>query len=176
MKKIQLPVFIILAAAMVTSCSREIMNHATGQSTAGNEEMKVMSNWFTLPLHADNKNGVTCLEGILKVKYPEGVDMSRYVKLVYMIKSADGRATLKLPANVSVPEITPDGLYCFRYTLDDRGFVLTIKNPDPSAFIPEAVSRFQQYSFRYILVPASMYSSHKINWENYQEALQLLSH
>jgi hypothetical protein len=176
MKKIQLLVFSILAAAMFTSCSREIMNHATGQSTPGNDEMKVMSNWFRLPLHEGNKNGETSLEGILKVKYPEGVDMNRYIKLVYMIKASDSRATLKLPANVSVPEITPDGLYCFRYTLDDRGFVLTIKNPDPSAFIPEAVSRFQQYRFRYILVPASMYSSHKINWENYQEALQVMSH
>lgn len=138
-------------------------------------EQTIISSWFPLQLSLTSDRNELLLKGIgyfdRKVEY----DKALHVELAYVMIPGQHVSTYKrLPMKLFIKTDATAGFYAFQFGFEPSGFNLTIKNIDSvnGALNPDMFNDFQ---YRYIILPLSKYSDLSIDWENYYDVAQALN-
>jgi len=136
----------------------------------------IISNWFSLQLKLVNTPAETYLKGSQLVEDFTNNERDNFVALVYVwIPGDQFPAVRSLPAKLEPLTQSPDAAFCFRYVIDQGVFKLTVKNPDPSLMNSELCKTLEEFRYRCILVPRTVYQTINIDWSNYEAAALALN-
>ena len=138
-------------------------------------ERTIISSWFNLSLFPISDRTEFYLEGSEYFNKTMDYDRDYHVELAYVMIPGDGAPIYKrLPMNLTVLADCKTEEFSFRFTMDHMGFSLNVRNLDPTSItIDPHIS--QDFFYRYIVIPRSLFNSLAIDWNNYDEVVQALN-
>lgn len=138
-------------------------------------ERTIISSWFNLSLFPISDRTEFYLEGSEYFNKTVDYDKDYHVELAYVMIPGNGTPVYKrLPMNLTVLADCKAEEFSFRFAIDHIGFSVNLRNLDPTAItIDPHIS--QDFFYRYIVIPRSLFNSLAINWENYEEVAQALN-
>lgn len=138
-------------------------------------ERTIISSWFNLSLFPISDRTEFYLEGTEYFNKSVDYDKDYHIELAYIMISGNGVPVYKrLPMNLTVLGDCKAEEFNFRFAIDHVGFSLNVRNLDPTVItIDPHIS--QDFFYRYIVIPRSLFNSLTINWDNYDEVAQALS-
>jgi hypothetical protein len=138
-------------------------------------ERTIISSWFNVSLFPISDRTEFYLEGSEYFNKTVDYDKDYHVELAYVMIPGNGTPVYKrLPMNLTVLADCKAEEFSFRFAIDHIGFSVNLRNLDPTAItIDPHIS--QDFFYRYIVIPRSLFNSLAINWENYEEVAQALN-
>jgi hypothetical protein len=138
-------------------------------------ERTIISSWFNLSLFPISDRTEFYLEGTEYFNKSVDYDKDYHVELAYIMIPGDRAPVYKrLPMNFTVLADCKTEEFSFRFAIDHIGFSLNVRNLDPTVItIDPHIS--QDFFYRYIVIPRSLFNSLAINWDNYDEVAQALN-
>jgi hypothetical protein len=180
MKKLTILSAIVLFTAAWVSCSKENVNRPPS-STVNNpvvdpvQSVTIISDWVDLELNLVNDRGIMILQGRDEFNTRVEYDKNTHVELAYaFIPGQRNPEYRRLPMKYVPAGAGPDEYASFAYNIDDLGFLLTIRNNGSVTTLPDA-SAFQDFEYRYIVLPKTKYESLNVNWDDYNQVAIVLN-
>ena len=137
-------------------------------------EQTIISSWFNLELFPISDRTEFYLEGTEYFNKTVDYDKDYNIELAYIMISGNRVPVYKrLPMNLTVLGDCKTEEFSFRFAIDHIGFSLNVRNLDPTVItIDPHIS--QNFFYRYIVIPRSLFNSLTINWDNYDEVERAL--
>ena len=150
-------------------------NSVNKTSSTAVTERTMISSWFNLSLFPISDRTEFYLEGTEYFKKTVDYDKDSYVELAYVMIQGGGAPDYKrLPMNLTVLGDCKAEEFSFRFSIDHIGFSVNVRNLNPTVLtIDSQVS--QDFFYRYIVIPRSLFNSLAIDWDNYDEVAQALN-
>ena len=150
-------------------------NSVNKTSSTAVTERTMISSWFNLSLFPISDRTEFYLEGTEYFKKTVDYDKDSYVELAYVMIPGNGTPVYKrLPMNLTVLADCKTEEFSFRFAIDHIGFSVDVRNLNPTVItIDPQVS--QDFFYRYIVIPRSLFNSLAIDWDNYDEVAQALN-
>ena len=137
-------------------------------------ERTIISSWFNLSLFPISDRTEFYLEGSEYFNKTADYDKDYHVELAYVMLPGEGAPIYKrLPMNLTVLADCKAEEFSFRFAIDHIGFSLIVRNLDPTVITIDP-SLCQDFFYRYIVIPRSLFNSLAIDWDNYDEVEQAL--
>ncbi len=180
MKKITI-LSVISLAVFATSCQKEGVRQPGSNVASGNptvatiSKQTIISSWFILHLSLVSNRTETYLMGKEPFGQHVDYDKTQHVELAYVMMPG-GRVPVytRLPMKLKADNGLQTEIFDVQFSLDHTGFILTVKNTGPGSIAADAVI-FQDFRYRYIVIPKETYDSFQIDWDNYNEVAQALN-
>jgi hypothetical protein len=180
MKKITILSAISLAV-FATSCQKEGVRQPGSNVAAGNptvatiSKQTIISSWFILSLSLASDRNEIYLTGTEPFGRYVDYDKTQHVELAYVMMPGERFPVVKrLPMKLKADNGSQTAIFDVQFSLDNTGFILTVKNTDPGSIAADA-TLFQDFRYRYIVIPKETYDSFQIDWDNYNEVTQALN-
>ena len=150
-------------------------NNVSRISSPAVHERTIISSWFNLSLFPISDRTKFYLEGTEYFKKSVNYDKDYHVELAYVMIPGNGTPVYKrMPMNLTVLADCKTEEFSFRFAIDHIGFSVDVRNLDPTVIaIDPQVS--QDFFYRYIVIPRSLFNSLAIDWDNYNEVAQALN-
>ncbi|HET6766058.1 MAG TPA: hypothetical protein VFH08_01620 [Chitinophagaceae bacterium] len=162
----------VLALAIMPGCvtvfsnGNNDVNHALSPTGTG---QTIISSWFSMPLFPISDRTEFYLEGTKYFNKPVVYDKDYHVELAYAMIGGEGLPVYKfLPMNLDFVTDKKTEEFSFRFAIDHLGFSLSVRSLDP-AVITIDPRIYQDFFYRYIVIPRSLFNSLSIDWDNYDE-------
>ena len=168
----------VLALAITPGCVTVLNNGSNGVnhtlSHTGTEQT-IISSWFNMSLFPISDRTEFYLEGTAYFNKTVDYDKEYHVELAYvMIANEEGPIYKRVPMNLSLVTAGKTEEFSFRFAIDHMGFSLNVKNLDPAVnTIDPRIC--QDFFYRYIVIPWSLFNSLAIDWNNYDEVATALN-
>jgi hypothetical protein len=172
MKKLTILSAIILFSAVWVACSKGDVNRPPA-ATVNNpvvdpvQPVTIISNWFELELSLGNVRGIPMLQGREAFDNHVEYDKNTHVELAFASLPDQRIPTYRrLPMKYFMPGVGQDEFASFTYGIDNLGFLLTITSSESgsSLLVP---ANFQDFKYRFIVLPKAKYESLNVNWDDY---------
>ena len=185
MKKLTISSAFLILMVSVISCKKETENFArattspAGSTTTQSNAQTIVSKWFPLFFNTVSDRGVIYLQGKEPFYTHVVYDKSIHVELAYVSLPGQRIPVIhRLPMKFNVPEFdsqnSPGKVYGFDFLLDNSGFIVSVKNLNDATVAPEP-EIIQDFTYRYIVIPITVYQSLNIDWNNYREVANALN-
>lgn len=177
MKKLK-AVGAVFALAIIPGCVTVFNNGDKGVKQTLSPtvtEQTMVSSWFSLSLFPISDRTEFYLEGTEYFNKNLVYDKDHHVELAYVMIPGEGAPVHKrLPMNFALLTDRKTEQFSFRFAIDHIGFSLSLRNIDPAVItIDPRIS--QDFLYRYIVIPRSLFNSLTIDWGNYDEVARTLN-
>lgn len=171
MKKITILLSTSLLLASIISCTKDTVrqpdNTVVDTPPPPPVEVKIASSWFSVTLDTMINRSKVYLIGRHEFETNEKYDKLNHIELAYVKIPGQRIAEYKkLPLKYMFPQATADKWYSFDFSMSQTGFILTISNLSEPNDCPDA-SAFEDFKYRYVVIPKSLYNSLSIDWNDY---------
>ncbi|HET6766057.1 MAG TPA: hypothetical protein VFH08_01615 [Chitinophagaceae bacterium] len=181
MKKLTILSVFLMFAVFVMSCKKQaelVSRPFTGTTvtTAPADTTTIVSEWFSLSFdQVAGDMGDVYLQG-MKPNYSQAAyNRNIHVELAYVFMPGQQAPVIShLPMNLELAQGTSDQTYGFSFWMDNFGFFVSIQNVDDVTVAPDQTT-FQDFKYRYIVIPREVYHTLGIDWDNYNEVAQALN-
>lgn len=177
MKKLATLPIILLIAILMPSCSKEVSNYARPviPTSSPLPHVRLITDWISIPVTELATRSEIQLHGSFQFVPTTAYANNIHVHLLYArVPSSRSGEIKRVPFRLLMELANGEKMFVgFRFYTSEVGFNLTINNSDPTGPCPEA-SLFDDFKYRYIVIPKTEYDSHNINWDNYTEVAQAL--
>ena len=150
-------------------------NSVTKNSSPPVTEQTIISSWFNLSLFPISDRTEFYLEGTEYFSKTLDYDEDYHVELAFiMIPDEEAPVYKRLPVNLALVTDRKTEEFSFRFAIDHTGFSLSVRNLDTVPItIDQRIS--QDFFYRYIVIPRSLFNSLAIDWDNYDEVAAALN-
>ena len=177
MKKIK-AVGAVFALATISGCvtvfdhGKNGVNHGLSPTVT---EQTMISSWFSVSLFPISDRTEFYLEGTEYFSKTLDYDEDYHVELAFiMIPDEEAPVYKRLPVNLALVTDRKTEEFSFRFAIDHTGFSLSVRNLDTVPItIDQRIS--QDFFYRYIVIPRSLFNSLAIDWDNYDEVAKALN-
>ena len=177
MKKIKIicAVFLLTIIPGCLTVFNNGSNSVSKTSSPAVTERTMISSWFNLSLFPICDKTEFYLEGTEYFRKTVNYDKDHHVELAYVMITGNGAAVYKgLPMNLTVLGDCKTEEFSFKFAIDHIGFSVNVRNLDPTVTtIDPNIS--EDFFYRYIVIPRSLFNSLAIDWNNYDEVAQALN-
>lgn len=185
MKKLTISSAFLALAVLIMSCKKqaEIVTRpfaGTGAATASSTTHTVVSGWFWLPMITVSDRGVSFLQGTKPFDNRVDYDINTHVELAYVSMPGQRIPVIeRLPMKLKISQMgvvqnSHDDIYSFKFSMSNSGFNLNVKNANDPTLAPDPTI-IQDFNYRYIVIPKTVYDSLNIDWDNYREVANALN-
>jgi len=107
-------------------------------------------------------------------------DINTHVELAYVSMPGQRIPVIKrLPMRLEILQMgvsqnSHDKIYSFQFWMENSGFNLKVKNVNDPSITPDPTI-IQDFNYRYIVIPKTVYDSFNIDWNNYNEVVNALN-
>ena len=180
MKKITILLSTSLLLASIISCTKESVRQP-GNTVVDQPPpppppgVKIASSWFSVTLDTVIDRSKVYLTGRHEFETNDNYSKLNHIELAY-VKIPGQRIAVckKLSLKYMFPQATAGKLYSFDFSMSQTGFTLTISNLSAPNDCPDA-SAFEDFMYRYVVIPKTLFESLSINWDNYAEVALALN-
>lgn len=168
----------VLALAITPGCvtvfdnGNNGVNHALSHTVA---QQTIVSSWFSMSLFPISDRTEFYLEGTEYFTKTADYDKDHHVEFAYVMIPGEGEPVYKrMPMDLALVTDRRTEEFSFRFAIDHSGFSLTVRNLDP-AVITIDPRIYQDFFYRYIVIPRSLFYSLTLDWDNYDEVAAALN-
>ena len=138
-------------------------------------EVKIASSWFSVTLDTMIDRSKVYLIGRHEFETNEKYSKLNHIELAYVKIPGQRIAVYKrLPLKYMFPLASANKGYSFDFSMSQTEFILTISNLFVPDDCPDA-SAFEDFMYRYVVIPKTLFESLSINWNNYSEVALALN-
>ena len=168
----------VLALAITPGCMTVFNNGNNGVNHALSStvtEKTIVSSWFSMSLFPISDRTEFYLEGTEYFNKTVDYDKDDHVELAYVMIPNEGVPVYKpVPMNLALETDRKTEKFSFCFVIDHIGFSLRVRNLDP-AVITIDPRICQDFFYRYIVIPRSLFNRFAIDWDNYDEVAAALN-
>ena len=168
----------VLALAITPGCvtvfndGNQGVNHTLSPTVA---QQTIISSWFGMSLFPISDRTEFYLQGTEYFNKSVNYDKDNHVELAYVMIPDEGLPVYKfLPMNLALATDRKTEEFSFRFAMDHIGFSLTVRNLDPGVITIDPCI-YQDFFYRFIVIPSSLFNSLSIDWDNYDEVAAALN-
>jgi len=185
MKKLTISSAFLLLAVFVMSCKKqtELVTRpfsGTGATTTPPTTHTIVSGWFWLYMSTVSDRGESFLQGSKPFDSRVDYDKNTHVELAYVSMPGQRIPVIKrLPMKLEISQMgisqnAQDKIYSFQFWMDNSGFNLRVKNVNDPSITPD-LTTIQDFKYKYIVIPKTVFESFNIDWDNYKEVANALN-
>jgi hypothetical protein len=163
----------VIIATVLFSCSKQ--EPASVQNPPGSSSrifpptdgINYLSKWVTLPFEIITDRQSSWLQADFMLPRARGYNYTKHKQFVFIrYQRRNTNVYASLPAIVT----SVDGDLEFDYGANPTGFVVTIKNSNPSIRWPNLLNFHPPaLNYRFLVVTDSTYRAHNIDWTDYDQ-------
>ena len=181
MKKLAIIFSTSLLLASIVSCTKDFVRQPGNiivtppPPPPPPPEVKIASSWFSVTLDTMIDRSKIYLTGSHEFETNEKYDKLNHVELAYVKIPGQRFVEYKrLPLKYILPQATADKWFSFSFSMNQTEFILTISNVYEPDKCPDAAA-FEDFRYRYVVIPKSQYNSLSIDWNDYAAVAQALN-
>lgn len=168
----------VLALAITPGCvtvfdnGKDGVNHTLSPTVTA---QTMISSWFSMSLFPISDRTEFYMQGTKYFNKSVNYDKDYHVELAYVMIPDEGLPVYKLlPMNLALATDKKTEEFSFRFAIDHTGFSLSVRNLDPTVTTIDP-RIYQDFFYRYIVIPRSLFNSLSIDWDNYDEVAAALN-